>query len=334
MKLRRIFAISFLGLILGCDKPTNFNYLVPETKTVRKEVSIKQLIGTNQLDILWVIDNSGSMRDHQQNVIRNMNKFITALTSSSSLDWKSGLISTSEGELPFGGFAPGDEWLYSDPNVGRKMETAVGRLGTSGDATERTFTPVLDALQRYPNFLRSGGAFAIIVISDAPEQSDINADDFVQALSNYKGGLAGTYFYGFLNPRDWCYPTDDTWAWLGSPFQQVNTQIKGKFYKLCDPDFATNLADLGKNLGEQVSKSRIYLKEVPRIETIRVFYKGQELPGGPQNMGGQWIYRVDLNAIEFHDLSFAPGPNESVQLRYDVDDGTVLPKVDKRKPNL
>ena len=326
MKLRRIFAISFLGLILGCDKPTNFNYLVPDTVVVRKEVSIKQLIGTNQLDILWVIDNSGSMRDHQQNVIRNMNKFITALTNSSTLDWKSGLISTALVDAPYGGFVAGDEWYYNDPNVGQKMVNAVSRLGTGGDATERTFGPVLQALQRYPNFLRQGGALAIIVISDAPEQSQMPADQFVQALSNFKGGLAGVYFYGFLNPRDWCQPTDDTWTWMGSPFQQVNTMVKGKFYKLCDPDFAANLADLGKNLGEQVSKSRIYLTSVPRLDTIRVYYKNQELPGGPKAMGGQWMYRVDLNAIEFHDLSFAPGPNETVRLSFEVDDGTVLPK--------
>lgn len=334
MNLRSIFTISILGLFLGCDKPTNFNYLVPETKTVRKQVSIKQLIGTNQLDILWVIDNSGSMRDHQQNVIRNMNKFINALTTSSTLDWKSGLISTDIDNLPFGGFAAGDQWLYSDPNVGPKMETAIGRLGLNGDATERTFGPILRVLQNYPNFLRPGGAFAIIVISDAPEQSQMTADAFVQSLSNFKSGTAGTYFYGFLNPRDWCYPTDDSWTWAGSPFQEVTQLLKGKVYKLCDPDFATNLADLGKDLGEQVSKSRIYLSEVPRIDTIRVFYKKQELPGGPKEMGGQWIYRVDLNAIEFHDLAFAPGPNETVDLSFDVDDGTVVPKVDKSNPVL
>jgi hypothetical protein len=186
-----------------------------------------------------------------------------------------------------------------------------------------TFDPVVNVLTRYPTFRRPGAAFAIIVISDAPEQSYQNdATSFIKFLATTGGGtLAQTYFYGFLNPDDWCSATDDDWWWTGSPFEAVNTAIQGHVYKLCDPNFAANLQDLGTNLGKEVSASRIYLKQIPKPSSIHILYQGQDVKGGPQSQGGYWVYRQDVNAIEFSSLAFAPSQNASVQVIYDVDDG-------------
>lgn len=305
----------------GCGRPSDFLYVHPESPKVEAQVKIKELVGTNQLDILWVIDNSGSMSSHQQNVIANMDRFITSLTAKSSLDWRSGLISTSVDDEPFGGFKSGDMLEYSDPGVAAKFKAAVAKLGTNGDATEKTFEPVMKALTNYPRFLRPSAALALIVISDAPEQSKIDVGAFVQFLQRAKGNLSSIYFYGFLNPSDWCTSTDEAFTWAGNPFEILNKQLKGQIYKLCDPNFSNNLSDLGKNLGQELSSFRIYLKDIPRIGTIRVTYNGQPLMGGPKDKGGFWTYRIDINAIEFSDLSFAPGVNESVKVNFDVDNG-------------
>ena len=313
-----------LGVALGlmaCQRPSDYLYVHPEPPKFKAQVKVKELIGTNQLDILWVIDNSGSMSSHQQNVIANMDRFITSLTAKSSLDWRSALISTSIADDPYAGMKKGTELVYSDPDVARKFKAAVANLGTSGDATEQTFDPVVKALTNYPQFLRPTAALAIILISDAPEQSKMDVVSFIQFLQRAKGNLTSIYFYGFLNPSDWCPSTDSDFAWAGNPFEKLNKQLKGQIYKLCDPNFSNNLSDLGKNLGQELTSFRIYLKDIPRIDTMKILYKGNELKAGGPEEGGVWTYRIDVNAIEFSDLSFAPGLNESVDVHFDVDDG-------------
>ena len=316
-------SILFLTLLVNCQKPNDFRYVVPEAPHVNNKVNVKELIGANQLDILWVIDNSGSMGTHQKNVIANMDQFITALSSSSNLDWRSGLISTSQGEPPYAGFDSTSMLESRDPIVGARFKAAIRKLGIGGDSEEKMFQPIEDVLTKYPNFLRPNAGLAIIVISDAPEQSGPNfaADQFVQYIRKAKGNLDQVFFYGFLNPVDWCTPTDDTWKWAGSPFERVNKLMKGQIYKLCDPKFANNLTDLGRDLSREFLSSRIFLKDRPRVSSIQILHQGKKIQGGARDTGGFWTYRADLNAVEFSDLSFAPGTTEFVQLLYDIDDG-------------
>lgn len=81
------------------------------------------------------------------------------------------------------------------------------------------------------------------------------------------------------------------------------------------------MADLGKDLVSRVSSPRIFLDYRPRPSTIRVLYRGREVQPGLPGSGGHWFYDQDLNAIVFHDLAFAPGDDESVEIRYDEDNG-------------
>jgi hypothetical protein len=317
-----IWLVPVAFVFVGCKKPADYMYNHPDPVHMNSSVKVKEFVGTNQIDILWVIDNSGSMQAHQQNVLNNMDQFIQTLAAATTLDWKSGLISTTLTDSPYAGFDPGTELLSSDPQVGAKFKSAVGRLGLDGDGTERMFAPMEKVLDNYPNFLRPGAGLAIIIISDAPEQSSVDVNQFLGYIKQAKGSLSNVYFYGFLNPVDWCVPTDDTWSWAGSPFETLSTSLPGHVYKLCDPKFASNLTDLGQNLGHLATSSFYRLKKRPIASTLKVYYQGQEVPGGPRSAGGYWIFDVNQNAIEFSDLSFASGNNASVDVSYDVDDGT------------
>lgn len=217
------------------------------------------------------------------------------------------------------GLDPTDLMDYSMPNAGARFKAAVRRLGLDGDAYEKTFIPVQNALTRYPNFARPGAYLAIILVSDAPEQSRMSVQDFLKVLVAAKGDLKHVLFYGFMAPRDWCpMSADDEWYWRGSPFEELLTHVGGAAYKLCDPQFGRNLSNLGSNLAKAVTIPRIFLDQRPRVASLKVMYHGQEIPGGPK---GFWTYNYSANAIELNDLSFAPGDNESVRVLYDIDDG-------------
>jgi hypothetical protein len=55
-----------------------------------------------------------------------------------------------------------------------------------------------------------------------------------------------------------------------------------------------------------------------------VLYKDKPVPGGLPGSGGFWYFDQKLNAIVFHDMSFAPGEDESVRVVYDEDNGQDL----------
>jgi hypothetical protein len=315
----------FAALInLSCDRPSSlshFQYEIPEAKAVRHEHKLKEIIPITDIDILWVVDNSGSMLSHQFTVIQNINGFIDGLVQNSSLHWKTGLISTDQNEQPVIGFRPNDVLDYTIPNTANRFKAAVQGLGTLGSGSEMTYAPIVNALTDFPFFLRDDAYLAIILVSDAPEQSRMGTTEFVDFLKSVKGDLSKVRFYGFINPTDWfCPPTDDGFTWVGSKYEELLTRIKGAAYKLCDPMFGSNLANLGADLAKEVTSPRIKLNDRPILSSIKVFRGDKEVPGGSN---GFWYFDIDLNSIIFTDLSFAPGGSEVVRVEYKIDDGIV-----------
>lgn len=317
--------IRILGLLacillldLGCQKKTDYLYYSNPNRGVAFEHKIKELSGNADLDILWVIDNSSSMEAHQNSVIANMNSFVTGLVGNKALHWKMGLISTSDGEGPYVGFASNDLLDYQSPNVVTRFNYAVARLGLDGDVYEKEYDPIISVLRAYPDFVRPNAYLAIIIVSDAPEQSYRTTAEFLSELTAIKGDLSHVLVYDFANPYDWCHSTDDPFAWQGSRIQELLTQVAGEAYKLCDPAFGQKVADLGGVVASQVTSPRIALTDIPIVSTLQVLHNGVPIPGGPPPTG-YWVYDVRGNSIVFSDLSFAPNPNETVRVTYEVD---------------
>ncbi len=317
---KHIYGWCLISLsVLGCQRPSDFLYDSHPAKHVDYKHRLKEMTSNADLDILWVIDNSGSMSAHQRTVIANIDQFIDGLVQGTALRWRTAMISTTRFQAPFIGLKPGDEADYTMVSVNDRFKRAVQRLGLAGDGTEKMFDPVIDALTTYPKFVRPNAWLAIIVVSDAPEQSPMSTDLFVQNLIKIKNGKKDKIlFYGFLNPSDWCPVTDSAFVWMASKFEMLLRQIAGGAYKLCDPVFGKNLANLGANLASVVVTPRMVLKDQPIPASIRVYYKDRELRGGK---GGDWEYSSNWNAILFTDLTFAPGNDESVRIVYDVEDG-------------
>lgn len=313
----------FVLSLFACSKGDDFlHYVLPEPPPeFHFTHKLKEMVGESRVDILWVIDNSGSMGSHQQNVITNSDLFIREFVKKQKiLDWKMGLVSTDESEAPYLGFKAGDELNKSTPDPVNVFNRAVNKLGTFGSGIEKPFFCARKALQDNPNWVRKNAVLANIMVTDAAEQSFISGQDFANFMAQMKGGdLRKVVFYGVLGPNDWnCPATDGFWNYAGSPYEAFAKLVgRGKNYPLCSPDFGKNLAELGKDLVKLASSPRIELTSRPRLETLRVTWRGNVLPGGPKETGGFWTYDFDLNAVLFHDLDFAPDDNEEVIIHYE-----------------
>lgn len=153
---------KFLILILilafaSCKQKDSFNdvdeYLYHNNPRALERSDDLQKLDLNDvagIDILWVIDNSGSMMTIQNNVIANTKIFMEQFAKQRYIKWKMGLISTDKSDRPRIGFdtkfdstlVDVDDPTSIDGVVGQ-FQNAVNGLGVNGSASEYTFYNIL-----------------------------------------------------------------------------------------------------------------------------------------------------------------------------------------------
>ncbi len=310
MKIRAV--LTTLVFLLGCSSPA-----VPTAKAIPDPHAIDDKgrnIISPKVDILFVIDNSGSMSSHQENLKKNFPQFLANFFNSVDIDFHIGVISTDDD--PLYNTDPHDDCcgeLIGDPRfVDRNtpdFETVLAErmvLGTSGSATEKVFDPVLEAFSE-PNlhginsgFLRSDATLAIIFVTDAEDQSKlISAPALNEFLVRLKGRSTMVLTYGVIVPKGVSGCSRDE----GDPNKieqllAMSPSAPNNKWSLCDPLFGEHLAEMGEDLALRVG-SILKLNQVPVISTIRVWYGTQELPPDPFK---GWSFDVADNAIHI-------GPN-------------------------
>ncbi len=319
--MNKSYALILFLVLTGCAK-SDYVYFNTDSQTQRMNftTAIKEVSNTGSVDVLWIIDNSGSMGPHQQTVIRNTAAFMQDFAAQ-SVHWKMGLISTDTSDAPYLGFAPTDQFTYRDANPNQRFASAVARLGTNGDAIEKVMDPLVQQIQRFPGFLTGRGTpLALVIVTDAEEQSRTNYTANRAALTAAMGS-SPLFVYGALWANELqCAPTGsepDPTVITGTAFEFLMQSAKfGEYFPLCR-DFGASIAAIGKQIVQRISRSSIPLKGRPILDTLQVFYKDQPLKPGPKDQGGFWEYDYDLNAVLFHDLDFSTSDNDSVRIEYD-----------------
>lgn len=314
-------------LFLACGKEAAFlHHYTPvadqEVHAVRK-IKEMRIEGSRDVDILWIIDNSGSMDPHHKNIIKNTQIFIDEFSRTTQLQWRMGLISTDKSDAPYLGISP-PYFDWKSPTPTSTFQYAVGRLGLAGNGYEETFYPISNTLTRNPSFLRKDAWLILISVTDAPEQSSsINAQALLQQLDALKG-LKKVKMYGVFGAQDLgCarYPSEDAFNYKGSPYETVINATGGSIFPVCSPDFGQNLSILGSQITQLITYPRLTLPQRPKLSTLTVSYKGRSLPGGPKVSGGLWFYDYSSNSVVFYDLNFAAGEEEEVEIFYLEDNG-------------
>ncbi len=310
-----------LGLVTGCGRNQDFLFDAgikepAQLKADQSSHKLLEMVNTNKLDILWVIDNSGSMLPHQQAVIQNTGLFMQQFAGQQSrLNWRMSLVSTDTADQPFLGMALNNLLDFSTVDPVGKFQAAVGKLGIDGSSTEMTYSPVLQALKNNPAFLRPESYLAIVVVTDEEEQSPIDTPVFLAELAKYKPLSQIQTFGIFSDVSLGC----DGGAYLNSRYQDFIAATHGTVYPLCSPDFGKTLASIGSELGKLESKPIVQLTEKPVLGTIHISYHGREIPGGPKETGGFWRYEVLQNVIIFHDTSFVAGDLGDIQVDFQTE---------------
>lgn len=264
------------------------------------------------LDVIFVIDNSGSMNIFQQELESQIGVFMNVFVSSGA-DYHLAVITTDEAALiEYNGV----KWIdnsYLTPTDW--LQTIIGGIGIRGSGTEKGIEMAKNALEGDAGpgrgFLRSSAALIIIYVSDEADHSsggwnsytnffdgikpDLSLMKHFAVIGDYPSGCVAITTYGSRN------------IGLGEGYYDMTQRYNGDWYSICASDWGQQIQNLANTV---VTRKRFELDEPDPIETtIIVSVNSQQ--------STDWTYDVGSNAVIFNDNSI-PLPNQSVTIEYAV----------------
>lgn len=313
-----IFTVAalFTNALSGCAEESPKKVPMKFDKAERVQDTDSNVTFSRAVDILFVIDDSGSMDQHQQNLATNVSQFTQAMLANQILDYHIGVVTSNMDQQPFGGGSWKGELFGREKFITRLTPNGSAELqanmkpGTMGSSTEMFFTPVVAAVGPAlaagvnKDFFRRDAYLAVIFLTDADDQSTMTAQDFYQTLVSLKGGDPKKLIvYGVYIPTTdtTCQTSEQHAPKLEEFFKLSSAQTLG----LCDPDFGVKLGKLGDDLVSRIG-SILYLTRPARADTIRVTFGSQVIPNDSQK---GWTYDPVRNALLFgRDIVLLPEP--------------------------
>ena len=300
--MKYLLAFAVFVVFYSCEQPSFIEKVEPPV-FVSKSYTVQEFV-RNQADIIWVVDNSGSMGAYHEAIIANMDIFIESFVQNAKgAQWRMGLLSTDVSDIPYVGFLPYNYFESSDPTPVERFNRAVKALGTNGSPTEESFRPIQNSLIRYNGFLRENSKLFIILVSDELEQGDESVSSFIEFLHELKGPDAIATYGVFEMAEKGCGREDYT----GTRYAEFIQRTNGLTFPICSDDYGQGLAKFGSDIAYKISTSKIQLDAAPVVDTIEIIYQGDKLPKGRADRGGFWNYNSVDNTIIFHSLAFLKG---------------------------
>lgn len=322
-----LFALAFTmfvpaaaGLLVGCGGQT---FGVEEGSS-----NFGQSVTYNtEVDVLWVIDTSGSMAKRQAEVAKQMPAFINGLNAT-GLDYHLGVTtmdmsgSGAKGRLIA---QPGTPLVLTKttPNL---VNILAGRVqaGENGSPVERGREALMTALamtgsdKANAGFLRQNSLLNVIFVSDEEDESD-NSIDYVAALDAIKPVLPLgdrswiAHFVGVV-PYD---PTCKTAEWgfssPGTRYISLAEASGGVSESICDANFLRALTNVRSRIFERLTE--FALDRLPVVSSIKVVVNGVVVPNSETN---GWSYRASANSIRFHGTAI-PAAGARIAVTFDPD---------------
>ena len=264
----------------GSQVPINGN---PVEKQFETTATFNQTL-TSPLDIVWVIDNSGSMDAEAAHVRNNFLNFIDSVKAFTDL--KVGLLSTSD-TTANGVTIPvtGANYLHIDQKV--ESHDALKLAGTAfcptapaaGSAcaemrqgvSSAKLTKVAGKLQ---GFLRNGSKKAFVIVTD--DESQVTAARF---RASFKEVFPGEepIVYGFISYSAALSPCR---AAEGLVYQTLANDTGGATFNVCDADWTQTFQQLASNVIRIAAQPIVVPDDVRTGTIVSVELDGRLLTAG------------------------------------------------------
>jgi len=295
------------------------------------------------VDILFVVDNSGSMQGEQSSLAANFSNFIAA-ADAQNIDYRIAVVTTQ-----YGGTVTTDRSachvgktvepgvFFGEPKVISRNANAAAqfacniRVGTNGSAREAGLEAAWTALQpnrtspfgTNANFLRANAKLSLIFVSDEEDQSPKTVAAYMDYFQSLKGVRNLHLFDAYAIVGDLpsgCSSVGGASATAGARYQSLVSLSGGVSRSICSPDWGRALADIGVMA---VSARGTYpLTRAPLISSLKVYVdnkdgRGEVLRAGNTTLAvGDWSYNSQTNVVLFR--ANLPRPGSRVRVTYSL----------------
>ena len=265
MKIFSLMIISLLWTFVAC-KATSFSGgsgQRPATKVPAKNidqfgnVSEEFTINAGQqsaLDLVWVIDNSGSMSDNIAQVRNNFESFVTSV--STRIDIKIILLSASQGSfgltLPASAVAAG----------GVQINRGVGSHDGAQLAASSLVTP----------YFRPNVPHAYVFVTD-DDSTRMSGSEFLKATALI-GQTPKVFSFRGINQS---FFGNCKIAAVGQQYAVMEQGSGGQAFDICLPDWAPSFSTLAETIKASGGSTTFTLKGPIGANSLHVFADGVEL---------------------------------------------------------
>ncbi|MFZ5441817.1 MAG: choice-of-anchor D domain-containing protein [Myxococcota bacterium] len=265
----------------------------------------------SQVDILLVIDNSCSMADEQAALATNFAAFMSS-ASQSTADWHIGVVTTDVAGRGALVESPGNP-RYLSPTTASVATLFAQKVsvGTSGSGIEQPFQSMSLAVtapnltQANAGFLRPDAALAVVIVTDALEQSPNSVGAYVTTLKRAKNNhpeLVSVSVVGPFSPAGNGCTTEGLVD--DGRFASIVSQTGGVRADICTSNWAMDLRAISQSVFG--ARRAFELGGTPRGSTSVTV----TVDGVPTTA---WTFDAASNAIVFQT---APPPGAAIGIDY------------------
>ncbi|MBE2249376.1 MAG: VWA domain-containing protein [Myxococcus sp.] len=270
-------------------------------------------------DILLVVDDSCSMSDKQTSLANNFTSFIQYAVTA-NVDYQIGVVTTDVGQNGvLKTTTAGGKFLTSaTPNVQTHFSSLV-RVGTLGSASEQALESATRALTS-PNiaganvgFVRNDANLAVVVVSDAGDQSNQPVSYYENLLINVKGfSRLSNFTFSAIGPFLTSAPSGCSYDSPGGAtrYQTLITRTGGVREEICSTNWSAALQGLGRTAFG--FRTQFFLTNTPDLtggNTVNVLINGQPAPPST------YTYEAASNSIRFQPNT-TPQPGQTLTVDY------------------
>ncbi len=336
MRMLVSILVPFLALLGACS----------ENGFSRRRVSDEFLQApSNQVDILWVIDNSVSMQNEQENVALGAADFMAQLETT-AMDFHLGVISSdmSLGNTEKAVLLGNPPVLDNTVQYQSLFESRV-RLGTGGDDQESGLEAAITAIEgplsytRNEGFLRAGAMLNIVMVSDENDCSDYGAlgpdstgeecytqydklvpvADLVRRIKEIKGDDP-VVMSGIVGPDivDNCENTVP-----GRRYYTAIEMLGGVREDICQTEYSTVMNALGQVASGILTVFTLSSAAVEDTIEVTVTPDGGAPAAVARDEVNGWTYDAQYAQVTFHGTGVPPR-GATIEISYEVAAGVTV----------
>jgi hypothetical protein len=269
--------------------------------------------GTVDVDILFVIDNSGSMGSNQTNIKNNFDTFMNAFTAA-GVSYQIALITTDSADFV------GDIITNTTVDPITAFNDQIDSIGTRGSAHEKGLwyayesTTTGDASPgSSTGFQRSDARLVVVYVSDEPDWSHYaygSGGSTTMVFSDYSASLLSLKSSSSLviaHAIGGDYPSGcstNGGAQFSEGYYEVVNDLGGTFMSICASDWSTTMDTLAR---DSLAQMAFALSDTPIEDTIVVTVDGVT--------SSDWSYEASSNTIIF---TVSPPDGSAIDIDYAI----------------